>query len=159
MTEPAQKEMQLMGAWGWRETVTRPMRGGEQPGWKAERPVELRGGAVSLAPTREHPVRGVLPLSPPVMACAARLLASLAALLAATATGGDARPSKIGAGRTGWGSELGRAAREKASQPAAAEWGMGKAAGRGRGPREWNWMEKRRGTATGPRRGPQYARC
>lgn len=103
--------------------------------------MELRGGAVSPAPTREHRISGVLPWSPRAMAGASRLLAALAALLAAAATGGDARPSKIGAGSTGWGSELGRAAREKCSQPAAAEWGMGKAAGRGRGPREKNWME------------------
>lgn len=56
----------------------------------------------------------MLPPSPPAMARAARFLAALAALLAAAAaTGGDAGPSKIGAGRTRWGAELGRAAREK----------------------------------------------
>lgn len=112
-----------------------------------------RGG--EPAPTREHPNSGVLSASPPAMARAARLLAALAALLAAAATGGDARPSKIGAGRTGWAAELGNAAREKDSQPAAAGWGMGKAAERGRGPLGRRWVEKRRGTATGRGRGPQ----
>lgn len=53
--------------------------------------------------------------SPPAMARAARLLAALAAFLAAAATGGDARPSKIGAGRTGCGAAQGRAARGKGS--------------------------------------------
>lgn len=47
MTESARREMQLMKALCWRETTTRPMTGCEQRGWKADRPVGLRGGAVS----------------------------------------------------------------------------------------------------------------
>lgn len=78
------------------------------------------------------------------MAPGARIVAALAALLAAAATGGDARPSKIGAGRTGWGAELGRVAREKCSQPGAAGWGKGMEAGRGRGPWETSWVRRRR---------------
>lgn len=153
MTEPARTEMQLMRASCWRKTATCPMRGCEQQVWKAERPLSSGAGLCARANARAR-ILGVV-RSPPAMARAARLLAALAALLAAAATGGDARPSKIGAGRTGLGSELGRAAREKGSQRTAAGWGMGKAAGRGRGPEERTWMEKGRGSATGRGRGPQ----
>lgn len=154
MTEPAPREMRLMRASCRRGKADCPMRGCDQRGWKAEQPVRRRAGAESPAPTRDCPSTGVLPQSLPAMARAARLFASLAALLAAAATG-DARPSKIGAGRTGWGADLGRAAREKGCEPGVSGWGKGKAAGRGRGPRERSWVEKSRGTATGRGRGPQ----
>lgn len=154
MTEPAPREMRLMRASCRRGTAACPIRSCDQRGWKAEQPAGRWGGAGSPAPTLQCPSPGVLPPSLPAMAHAARLLAALAALLAAAATG-DARPSKIGAGRTGWGADLGRAAREKGCQPGAAGWGKGKAAGRGRGPRERSWVEKSRGTATGRGRGPQ----
>ena len=154
MTEPAPREMRLMRASCRRGKAACPMRGCDQRGWKTEQPVGRRGGAGSPAPIRDCPSPGVLPQSLPAMARAARLFAALAALLAAAATG-DARPSKIGAGRTGWGADLGRAAREKCCEPGASGGGKGKAAGRGRGPRERSWVEKSRGTATGRGRGPQ----
>uniref|UniRef100_A0A8C0AGG1 Prenylcysteine oxidase 1 like n=3 Tax=Bovinae TaxID=27592 RepID=A0A8C0AGG1_BOSMU len=95
MTEPAPREMRLMRASCRRGTAACPIRSCDQRGWKAEQPAGRWGGAGSPAPTLQCPSPGVLPPSLPAMAHAARLLAALAALLAAAATG-DARPSKIG---------------------------------------------------------------
>lgn len=112
----------------------------------AAQPVGHRGGARSAEPARQCPSRGVLLSSLPAMARAARLLPALAALLAAAATG-DARPSKIGAGRSGGvGPDPGRAG--------------GKGAGsRGQlgGGREGSWA--REGSSGGEPRGEEPRPC
>lgn len=97
----------------------------------AAQPVGHRGGARSAEPARQCPSRGVLLSSLPAMARAARLLPALAALLAAAATG-DARPSKIGAGRSGGvGPDPGRAGGKGAGSRGQLGGGRGRQLGEG----------------------------